>query len=318
MIWLVGSNGLLGSEISKKLDENKTHWIGTNSETDISDYNQLLSFISKIETAACFPSDIPHEERKIKWVINCAGYTNVDKAEEDFEKADKVNHTGAMNLARICREIGAKLIHISTDYVFDGNSSVPYLEDSPRASVNVYGKTKLDGELAVQKEMNQYYIVRTSWLYSYDLSKKSFLSTMIALFNEKDSIKVVNDQKGCPTSACNLANFILKIIEKSSSNNSFFGKNSFPAYGIYHFTDADTTNWYDFAKEIYKLSKKHKILTKECKIESCSTEEFLSLNEKKIIRPKFSVLDNSKSIKEFKIKPLSWKKSLEIEIKKIK
>lgn len=305
MIWLIGCKGMLGSEVAKQLDEKKLPWVGTDSEVDITDPQALVDFTNKIETAAYFPSDLRRADRKIKWIINCAAYTNVDKAEEDTELAEKLNATGPLNIARVARSIGAKLIHISTDYVFDGNGCEPYTEDMAKAPLGVYGRTKSAGEDAIMKEMNTYYILRTAWLYGFD--GRNFVYTMTNAMNNHDSVRVVNDQKGTPTYAPDLAAAILKIIDKSENAKSFFGKNSAPAYGIYHFTDEGQTNWHEFACEIYRLGRKFGKITQDCKIEACSTLEYGA----KVQRPAYSVLSKAKISKALKLKIPEWQNSLE-------
>jgi len=309
MIWLIGCKGMLGSEVAKQLEENKLPWVGTDKEVDITDIDALNSFIKGIETASYFPSKLSRTERQVKWIINCSAYTNVDKAEEDVELATKLNHTGTLNIARLARSIGAKLIHISTDYVFDGNAKEPYTEDMPKCPLGVYGATKSAGEDEIAKEMNTYYILRTAWLYGYN--GKNFVYTMTKLMNSKDSIKVVNDQFGSPTCALDLAEVIIEIIKKSENAKSFFGKNSIPSYGIYHFTNGGSTSWFEFAQEIQKLGKKYDRISGECKVEACTTEEYGA----KVKRPAYSVLSKDKICKELKIKLSPWQQSLEKFIK---
>lgn len=305
MIWLIGCKGMLGSEVAKQLDEKKLPWVGTDKEVDITDPQALLDFTNKIETAAYFPSDLPKADRKIHWVINCAAYTDVEKAEEEPELAEKVNATGPLNVARIARSIGAKLIHISTDYVFDGSGNQPYTEDIPKAPLGVYGSTKAAGEDSIMKEMNTYYIIRTSWLYGF--AGKNFVYTMTNLMNSQDQIKVVKDQTGSPTSAADLASVILRFIDKNDNAKAFFGKNSAPAYGIYNFTNAGQISWYDFASEIYRLGRKTGRITQNCSVNACSTEEYGAL----VVRPAWSVLSKEKISKALKIKIPDWKNSLE-------
>ncbi len=309
MIWLIGCKGMLGSEVAKQLDEKKLPWVGTDREVDITNSQALFDFTNKIETAAYFPSDLPRADRKIQWIINCSAYTNVDKAEEETELAQKLNEEGPTNIARVARSIGAKLIHISTDYVFDGSGNSPYTEDMPKAPLGVYGKTKAAGEDAIMKEMNTYYIIRTAWLYGFD--GRNFVYTMSKVMNSHDSVRVVNDQMGTPTYAPDLAAVILRFIEKSDNAKSFFGKNSAPAYGIYHFTDEGQTNWYDFAREIYRLGRKHGRITQECSVNSCSTEEYGAA----VQRPAYSVLSKEKISKALKLKIPDWQSSLEKFIK---
>lgn len=297
---------MLGSEIALQLKENKIPFIGTDREVDITDINQLEKFVKEVETASYFHSEtLNRSERQIKWIINCSAYTNVEKAEEDTELAAKLNEQGPRNIARISRTIGAKLIHISTDYVFNGHGTSPYTENLPKDPLGVYGKTKAAGEDAIQKEMNQYYIIRTAWLYGFD--GKNFVYTMTKLMNSHDSIKVVCDQKGTPTCAVDLASVIIKLIEKANSAKEIIGPKSAPSFGIYHYTDAGETNWHEFAEEIYRIGKKTGKITQDCSVNSCTTEEYGA----KVERPSYSVLSKEKIMKELKIKIPSWESSLE-------
>lgn len=309
MIWLIGCKGMLGSEVGRQLDENKLPWVGTDKEVDITDPQALEAFEKSIETAAYFPSKLEHSDRQIKWIINCSAYTNVEKAEEDVELAEKLNVTGPLNIARLARKIGAKLIHISTDYVFGGKGTEPYTENMSKNPLGVYGKTKSEGEDAIQKEMNTYYIIRTAWLYGFD--GKNFVYTMTKAMNSHEEVKVVNDQFGTPTFAGDLAETIIKFISKSDNAKSFFGKNSAPSYGIYHFTNAGETNWFEFCQEIYKLGKKHGRVSQNCNVLPCTTAEYGA----KVERPAYSILSKEKIIKELKIKIPGWQQSLEKFIK---
>lgn len=304
MIWLIGSNGMLGSELAKQLNERKLNWIGSNSEVDVSNPKALEDFISKIEKESYLPNELPLSERQIKWIINCSGYTNVEQSETEIEKAEQINKDGARNIARIARNKSIKLIHISTDYIFDGKQNVPYVESDCPNPLNVYGKSKLDGEIEIQKSMNTYYILRTSVLYGY--SGKNFVSTMIDLMNNNQSVKVVNDQTFSPTFAPDLAEVIIKFIEKNSNAKSFFGRNSAPAYGIYNFSNKGQTTFFDFAKLIYHYGKKYNKINKDCEIIPISTEEY----ESKVKRPLYSVLNKNKIENELKIKIPAWEDSL--------
>ena len=307
MIWLIGCKGMLGSEVARQLDEKKYNWVGTEKEVDITDADALMNFVKSVETSTYL--DTTSNDKHIKWIINCSAYTNVDKAEEDTELADKLNNTGVLNIARTARSIGAKLIHISTDYVFNGQGKEPYTEDMEKDPLGVYGKTKSAGEDAIQKEMTQYYILRTAWLYGFD--GKNFVYTMTKLMNSHEQIKVVSDQKGTPTCALDLAAVILKIIEKSDKATEAFGKHSAPAFGIYHFTNGGQTDWHEFATEIYRLGRKYGRITQNCEVKACSTEEYGA----KVQRPAYSVLCKDKICKELKIKLPDWKVSLEKFIK---
>ena len=307
MVWLIGCKGMLGTEVAKQLTEARIPFVGTDKEVDITDPHALEDFEANVERESYLQYD--SADRHIRWIINCSAYTNVDKAEEDVELAEKLNALGPLNIARVARKIGAKLIHISTDYVFNGRGNEPYTEDMEKDPLGVYGKTKAEGEEAVQKEMNQYYIIRTAWLYGFD--GKNFVYTMTKLMNDRDTIKVVSDQYGTPTFAEDLAGVILKLIKKSDGAKEIFGKKSAPAFGIYHFTDEGVTNWHDFAAEIYRLGTKFGRIKNKCKVDACSTEEYGA----KVQRPHYSVLSKAKISKELKIKIPDWKISLERFIK---
>ena len=313
MIWVTGCNGMLGTEICRQLEKNKLAWIGTGSETDITNYEVLEKFFTSKETEL-YPKyhnqpSLDVDGGKIKWIVNCAAYTNVDKAEEDAENAGKLNSLGPENLARIARAHNAKLIHISTDYVFDGTANSPIPETAQKNPTGIYGKTKSDGEDAIMKSMTQYYILRTAWLYGFD--GKNFVYTMTKLFNSHDKIKVVSDQTGTPTFCGNLADAVIKIILRTMKSRSFFGRNGIPAFGIYNFTDEGQTDWFSFAKTIYAMEKKFGITSAECEISPCTTEEYAAPAK----RPAYSVLDKTKIQKELKIKIPEWKQSLEFFLK---
>lgn len=312
MIWLIGSNGMLGREVSQIFTQNKIKWIGSNSEVDITDYAKLDYFADSHDSSSSETGNsltLGKSSEKITWIVNCSGYTNVNKAEEDTECAKAINEIGVRNITRTARRIGAKLIHISTDYVFDGNSNLPYTEDSEKNPLSIYGKTKSDGENIIQKEMTQYYILRTSWLYG--LEGKNFVYTMINLMNSKQEIKVVDDQKGTPTLASDLALVIYKIIENSDNAKHLFGKHSPLPFGIYNYSNLGETTWFGFASKIYSLGKKYNKISQECNVLPCTTEEFPS----PAMRPKYSVLSKKKIQDAMKIKIPSWEDSLERFIK---
>ena len=221
------------------------------------------------------------------YCINCAAYTAVDKAEEAIELADRVNHLGAQNMADACKKFEVVLIHISTDFVFDGEGTAPYLEDDITNPLGVYGKTKLAGEQVIAKTLQRYFIIRTSWLYSE--YGHNFLKTMLRLAKERDEIGVVGDQMGSPTYAKDLAEVILKCIY--TKNNSF---------GIYHYSNSGVASWYDFANEIFRLSNSN------IKLNSIGTKDYPTPAK----RPKYSVLNTSKIKKALNIGIPNWKNSL--------
>ncbi len=290
MIWLIGANGMLGTETGRQLTQNKLAWVGTDRNVDITNPVLLEQFANE--------QNSKNHADKIAWIINCSAYTAVDKAEDDKELAQKLNEDGPRNIASVAKKIGAKLIHISTDYVFDGTSSVPYTEDMAKKPIGVYGVTKAAGEDAVAESIKEYYILRTAWLYGFD--GHNFVYTMTNLMNTHDVIKVVADQKGTPTCAVDLASAILTIIKK----------NNVP-FGIYQCTDLGETDWHSFAQKIYELGKKYGRITHDCVINSCTTAEYPT----KAKRPAYSVLSKEKIQKALGITLPQWEESLEKFIK---
>ena len=279
MIWLIGCKGMLGTEISRKLSENKIDFVGTDIDVDITNPQTLADFA---------------KGKEISYIINCSAYTAVDKAESDQDFAKKLNEDGPRNIACLANQIHSKMIHISTDYVFDGTGSTPYTEEMAIAPIGVYGKTKAAGESAVRQNLNEYYIIRTAWLYGW--SGKNFVYTMIKAMNTHDSVKVVNDQKGTPTFAGDLAGVILKIINKGDV-----------PYGTYHCTDLGEITWWDFTNEIKKQSLEFGLVTnKDCLVNPCTTAEYPTPAK----RPAYSVLSKDKIQKTLGIKLPDWKESL--------
>ena len=283
MIWVIGNRGMLGTELSQMLESRKIEHIGTGHDIDITDVASLEAFAAS---------------KKIDWIVNCAAYTAVDKAEDDTEACRKLNTDGAANVAAIAKKIGARLIHISTDYVFNGNGKRPYLEDDPTDPIGVYGLTKRDGEVRVLAENDETYIIRTSWLYGKH--GKNFVFTMLKLMNERDSMNVVNDQRGTPTWTYDLGNAIIAIIDSVSE------KRIAVPYGIYHCSDKGNITWYDFACEIYQKGRELGLLENECTIKACTSDQFPS----KVRRPQYSVLDKTKIEKALDISIPGWEISL--------
>jgi len=287
MVWLIGNKGMLGTEIARQLQENKIEYVGTDREVDITDFSALDTFASS-------------KQSKIEYIINCSAYTAVDKAESDKYLAQKLNEEGPANIARVAKKHGAKLIHISTDYVFDGTGKIPYTEDMPIAPIGVYGVTKAGGEKSLKKEISEYYIIRTAWLYGWD--GKNFVYTMIRAMNSHESVKVVSDQHGTPTFAGDLASTILKIINLNKSGNEV-------PYGTYHCTDLGEITWYDFTLEIKKQGiEKGFITNSSCKVNPCTTDEYPTPAK----RPAYSVLGKEKIQKTLGIKLPDWKQSLDV------
>lgn len=276
-ILVTGSAGQLGHSLRDIAADSTNHYIFTDvAELDITDKSAIIRMM---------------ESENIKLVINCAAYTNVDKAEDDFDTANLINNTAVRNLAEACKQFGATFIHVSTDYVFDGSSNIPYTEDMPLAPLGVYGVTKLHGEQAVLESGCDYIIIRTSWLYSE--YGKNFVKTMMMLTEERETLNVVFDQAGTPTYAGDLASAIYDIVE----NNKYKGNN-----GIYHFSNEGVCSWYDFAHEISELART------ECDIRPCHSNEFPS----KVNRPHYSVLDKTKIKTTFGLTIPYWKDSLRV------
>ena len=286
-ILITGANGQLGNEISvKKKQYPDWQFLLTDIDTlDITNENDVLKYF---------------QNNKPDFIVNCAAYTAVDKAEDDAETAEKINSLAPKMLGKYSKEFGAKIIHVSTDYVFDGLACVPYSENSKVNPQNIYGSTKLHGEINVQKENQDSLVIRTSWLYSS--FGNNFVKTMIRLGKEKESVKVVFDQVGTPTYAADLAATVLYIIKKSEINSDTF------IPGIYHYSNEGVASWYDFANAIFELSDI------ECKISPVLSKEFPS----PVKRPNFSVLDKSKIRNTFDIEIPYWKDSLKVCIEEFK
>jgi dTDP-4-dehydrorhamnose reductase len=221
------------------------------------------------------------------YAINCAAYTAVDKAEDEIELARLINKTGAENVAKACAQFNTTLIHISTDFVFEGNVPTALNEEDIVEPINVYGLTKLEGELAVSEVAKKYFILRTSWLYSEFAA--NFVKTMLRLGGEREELGVIVDQVGTPTYAVDLAGCILDIINSKSE-----------AYGLYHYSNEGVTSWYDFAKAIFELS------ATSVRVKPLKTIEYPT----KAIRPVYSVMDKSKIKNTFEIQIPYWRDSL--------
>lgn len=221
------------------------------------------------------------------YIINCAAYTAVDKAETQEEKAFAVNARGPSDLAAICKREGVILIHISTDFVFEGCVPIPLTEDMQALPTGIYGASKLAGEKAISEQMDRYFILRTSWLYSEYQS--NFLKTMIRLCNEREEISVVYDQVGSPTYAVDLAEMIIAIVNSSSE-----------AFGIYHYSNEGVASWYDFAFEIFKLG------TQTIRLIPINSSQYPTPAK----RPGYSVMSKDKIKAEFNITIKHWSDSL--------
>ena len=275
-ILITGANGQLGSALRRLGGVSPHNYFCTDvAELDITDAAAVLRTV---------------EERRIDVIVNCAAYTDVERAEEDEPRADLLNHKAAGNLAAAAKATGATLFHVSTDYVFDGTAHTPYREDTAPSPLGAYGRTKLAGERAVMASGCRYLIFRTAWLYSE--YGNNFLKTMLRLTAEKERLNVVFDQAGTPTYAGDLAMTIFSIVE-----GGYFAGNE----GLYHFSNEGVASWYDFAAEIAAAAGHDK-----CRIRPCRTAEFPT----KAARPAYSVLDKSKIKETFGLEIPHWRESM--------
>ena len=288
-ILVTGKNGQLGKSINKMIVNNKRDnefvFVG-REELDQSKKNSITSYF---------------ENNNFDIIVNCAAYTAVDKAEEEKELADQVNHLAVAQLAEIANKQQAKLIHISTDYVFDGESIEPYLESNPTRPINTYGKTKLAGEKAVLNLMSRNaVIIRTSWVYSE--YGNNFVHTILKLGKDRDKLSIVDDQVGSPTYAGDLAKVIINILQ----NEKFI--NTELVTQVYHYSNLGECSWYKFTKEIFELSDT------KCTIYPITTKQYPTPAK----RPMFTVLNKNKIIKKFDINIPKWEDSLGRYIKTLR
>ena len=281
-IIVTGSMGQLGHAVRKLSSGSEHEYVFTDindsegvSRLDITDKEAVRGMVDGADV-----------------IVNCAAYTDVNGAEGNEAFAMKVNAEAAGILAEAAREAGALLMHVSTDYVFDGKANVPYDEDAQPSPVNAYGRTKLEGEKAIAASGCRYMIFRTSWLYS-DVGKNFYL-TMNRLTAEKPELKVVMDQAGTPTNAYDLAFLICHIIETDMLDKT----------GVYNYSNDGVCSWYDFAREINNM------LGHTCRVEPCRTDEFPSPAQ----RPQYSVLDKSKVKRAFGVEVPHWRESLQLLI----
>lgn len=285
-ILVTGSNGQLGNEIRRISvnHENNFRFFFTDiAELDITDVKAVESFV---------------KENNIKYIINCAAYTAVDKAEDDVDLCYKINSDAVTNLGIAAANNKAKVIHISTDYVYDGTADKPYIETDTVNPQSVYGKSKLKGELELSKACPESIIIRTAWLYS--VFGNNFVKTMIKYGKERDTLNVVADQTGTPTNAADLAHAIIKILDFSEANE-------FKA-GTYLYSNEGVTTWYDFTLAIHKQAG---ITT--CKVNPITTDQYPT----KASRPGYSVLDKTKVKSTFNLSIPKWEESLNICIKEL-
>lgn len=278
-VLVTGADGQLGNELKKLAGRLNLpfKFIFTDvSELDVTDRDQVANFI---------------RDYSIPYIINCAAYTAVDKAETDIEKAYLVNEKAVENIAVAAGQEGTKVIHISTDFVFDGRSEIPYTEDMEPNPLSVYGRSKLKGEEALRAVGGEWMIIRTSWLYSE--YGNNFVKTMIRLMNERDKLTIVDDQRGAPTYAADLAEMIIHILQYTEENEW--------KTGIYHFSNRGETTWFGFAEEIKRLAGIDK-----CEPVPVTTEQYGAPAP----RPAYSVMDLSKICAAFQVEIPEWREAL--------
>ncbi|PRD16802.1 dTDP-4-dehydrorhamnose reductase [Pantoea coffeiphila] len=282
-VLLTGSNGQLGKCFQDRFPKGWQINAVSSAELDITDKDSVLSVTA---------------EYKPDVIVNAAAYTAVDKAENEAELATLVNTIGPANLASAAKALGARFIHVSTDYVFDGTATSPYLENDITNPLGVYGKSKLDGELAVAEMLPQSIIVRTAWVFSE--YGNNFLKTMLRLGSDRPSLGIVADQYGCPTYAGDIASALITLIEKNVMG------------GIYHYCGDKSVTWYQFADEIFRQAVLLKKLPQAPLLKAITTEEYPT----PAARPAYSTLSTEK-IQQSGIQPSDWQKAISHVIQKL-
>lgn len=283
-VLLTGANGQLGHCFQDVFPSDWSIITANRQQLDITDFNAVEAYIANHRPDA---------------IVNAAAYTAVDRAEDEYELAYKVNVIGAENLAILAKKYHAKLIHISTDYVFDGNKNFPYLETDLTRPINVYGKTKRKGELAILQHESNAIVIRTSWVFSE--YGNNFVKTMLKLAATKTELSIINDQLGCPTYAGDIANIIIAMLRNNSQG------------GIYHFCGDQCVTWFQFATKIFSVANALNLMAnKDLHIKPILTADYPT----KAQRPLYSVL-NIEKIEQLKIKGSDWNKALEHVISKI-
>ena len=276
-VLIIGGNGQLGTTLAQTVPENIYSRSLDLPEFDITNLNDVEA------TVMAERPDV---------IVNAAAYTAVDRAEEEVDLAFRINATGPQYLARAAKKSGARLIHVSTDYVFEGTACTPYPPDYPCNPLGAYGKSKRQGEVNVLNEIDAPVIIRTAWLYSQ--YGNNFVLTMLRLMNERDELKVVADQVGGPTWATTLAGAIWQAVVKTDLK------------GIFHWTDAGVTSWYDFAVAIAEEALVRGLISKPVPIHPITTAEYPTLTR----RPAYSVLNSNASWLELGVSPLQWRVAL--------
>tara|TARA_B100001989_G_C24551861_1_gene475870 strand:+ start:10384 stop:11280 length:897 start_codon:yes stop_codon:yes gene_type:complete len=291
-ILITGANGQLGKEIIISKPANINLIAFSRSQFDLTDKKNFIQII--------------HQE-KPDWIINCAAYTNVDNAESNYELAYTINSLAPKYISETIREIGGKIMHFSTDYVFDGNNKNPYLPECKKAPINVYGETKSMGEDFIKNilfDTNQGFILRTSWLMG--LYGNNFALTMLKLFSERDNLNIVSDQFGSPTTTMLLAKACWQLIA--------LDKNNIPVQNILHISNYGVCSWFDIAKEIAEVAKKLNILNCNPNLKPIPSSSYPTPAK----RPYYSVLDISSSLNSLSLKKEHWKDGINHLLRELK
>jgi dTDP-4-dehydrorhamnose reductase len=278
-IWLVGDRGMLGRQMAGELQKKGFSFWASDREVDIGDFKSLKAF---------------SRGKKISWIINCAAYTAVDQAEIESAAAFRANAAGVENLAWLAAGLGARLVHFSTDYVFDGRNHRPYGENDQPRPLSQYGMSKWQGEKLLTTIWQSIFIFRVSWLYG--VFGNNFVNTMLKLFREKNEVRVVNDQLGSPTYAQALAGNIVRLIGAGSER-----------YGLYHYCDSGAISWYDFAVQIMARALEYNLLEKEIPLLAIASVDFPT----RVARPAYAVLNSSKVVRELGFKVHDWRINLD-------
>jgi dTDP-4-dehydrorhamnose reductase len=278
LVLVTGVNGQLGYDVVKELTAKGHEAVGVDrSQLDITDEAAVSSYVQNLKPEA---------------IIHCAAYTNVDAAESDKEGAYKVNALGTKYLAEAAKFVDAKMVYVSTDYVFDGNGTEPYEVDHPTSPLGVYGETKLDGEIILQDTLEKYFIVRTAWVYG--INGNNFVKTMLKLAQDRNELGVVYDQVGSPTYTVDLAKFLVELVVSNK-------------YGIYHASNEGVCSWHEFAVEIFKQAGL------DIKVNPLTSEEF----PRPAARPKYSVLSKKKIVDQGFTPMRDWKEALKDYLKEL-
>lgn len=281
MIWLIGSNGMLGQDLSRELTHRNLPFVASDLEVDITDLNALRTFA---------------QGQPIHWIINAAAYTAVDRAESEEQKALLINGQGAGCVGQVAHELDAAVIHFSTDYVFDGSKPAPYHEQDQPNPLSAYGRTKLAGEIALRQATQKHYIFRISWLYGR--FGANFVATMLRLLSERQQLNVVADQHGAPTCARMLAHNIGNLIQGASTSPR--------PIGLYHYADKGCTSWFEFATAIAEEAATLGLLQRQVELIPIPADQYPVAAK----RPANSAFDKTKVVSLLQFSVLPWRDNL--------